>query len=593
MVEEEEDLIELLLRRLTQEKKKIKPTFLRVYISFLVPLSLLFPNLVSSNLTIFIALSVFLVIISLLPLFFELFFFNWGGHYKESLLLLPTFYKKLGTLGEIIVSIFILLVFVGIPLNLKCGTIFCTEIFSSRYDIKIVFATYLIFSITLTLLGIIIPSMTFWILFTFTYFLLLSIIFFLTPPVWYRVCRNIPLIYNSQFCNPYEVIITTEKEKMLTKLNGINVYIDSPQTIYAGKGYEFSFTIKNNYETPIGAYLEPGIHTDFGDLDFYSPISKNEITINSLSQYTDTYKFDPNKATVKRETCEWNATVIAEMNGFYRITNGKKEYNISKVECASDKKCDNGFCGKTSEYRCQCIDWLKATCKSSRVYSYLHIKHNGIFQAVKYLYFNLSRSVVDGEVEMGPVKVEIMLIPNPYDIGSSSSIKVFLKIKSLSGNISINSIKVKPIKTNITTIDRENEVIIFEIFKSDVSHCKTVEEAFQTSLITSGKEVGGIICELTPPTVERYVIDLNSRELLNREEIVYSKLMQTCMNFAARSSNSMLCNFELKRKKLESETEIKNILSFIKILVEIEYTRSSVYYSSTSVYRGEECKNLQ
>ncbi len=592
--EELEELVNLFLNRLFREKKKSKLTLLRIYISFVAPLSILFPNLVSSNLLIFIALSIFFIILSLLPLLLKVLLPK-NKLYEEELILLSQFFdRNLGTLTELIIAIFLLFMFVGMPLNLKCGTIFCTEIFSSRYDIKIVVATYLIFSIFLSLLGIFISSMIFWIVFIFVYLLLLSIVLFLTPSLWYKICQNIPVIYNSRFCKPYEVIITSEKEKIFTKLNGINVYINSPQTLYAGKSYEFSFTIKNNYEVPVRVYIEPTIHTDLGDLDFYSPASENDVTISSLSHYTGTYKFDPSKATVKKETCEQNSTEIAEKNGFYKIVDGKKEYNISKVECASDKKCSNGFCGRISEYICQCIDWLEATCKSNRVYSNLYIRHSGIFQAIKYLYLNSAKSTIaDEEIEMRPIRVGITFMPNPYNLGSSSTIKVFLKVKSLSGNITINSIKVKPIKTNITTIDRENEVIIYEIFKSDVSRCRSVEEAFPTSLITSGKEVGGIICELTPPTVERYVIDLNNQELLNREEIVYSKLTQACVNFTTRVSNSALCNFELRKKKLESEAEIKNILSFIKVLVEIDYTRSNVYSSSTSVYRGEECKNLQ
>lgn len=417
------------------------------------------------------------------------------------------------------------------------------------------------------------------------FFLLIIIVsivslFIIYPSLWYRTCKNIPLLSSPSICNPIEVKIVTEKSPPIPKSSGVSPYLYAPKNIYCGKNYKFGFSFLNNYEEDISVTFVPVILSSKGNLALYTE-EISGILLKPKKSFQSSFSFEIDELKEWKESCEWTSEEIAEVKKFYTIgENGEKIYQFDKIECSKDKKCQEGyFCGKEEKYRCICLNWENITCNPNKLTLSLFYTHSGVFRAIVPLYYTSSERVTPQTITQEPISVQIKLIPNPYDPQSSvQKIEVYLKIKSLSGNIEINEIKVNPLLTKVITKNKESGIVVEETIGSTLLECKSIKEAFETNKIEGGKEIGGTICYLSPPTIQTIVKEEEREEKLN---ISFNEISSFC----SRYKIGAICNKEMVSKG--DLDKIEGAMRIMNVVVEIKYTREYLASQPLTIAKNE------
>ncbi|MEM2506771.1 MAG: hypothetical protein QXG39_03730 [Candidatus Aenigmatarchaeota archaeon] len=439
--------------------------------------------------------------------------------------------------------------------------------------------------------------------------ILISVLFFIIPFIMssispYSICMQLP--YISQYCNPREVRVKGPEIVKVPLSGGIALTFSLPQTLYAGEPFDYTFTLINYYEDSINFQIKKSyaLSTYGSKVKFVYPFTQRINVLKRGEFYQDGVLVDPSQFTVEGvEGCPYYE---------FELENGEK------VECAKDKPCgtDKESCIKIGYKKCECADWLKATCSGSDVKLGMEIQHTGFLIGNASLYYSsvTTKPAPAFSLLQGPLNVTIEFQPNPY-IGPlhyyRNDISMYVTIASRSGDIVIDEFNVTPLTTIITTIDREKKKKLVETVGTEVIWCEDVSGTF----IPSREGITKLFCKLKPPHVKTELIDLESGQTIELNNVSFDRVVYYCNKIKPNETEnktghifwsnywekiyqsieeSGLCEMLKKEKNTTEETIVENSLKFVSIYIGVNYTRHSVFESSliTPYTRTEECINF-
>lgn len=517
---------------------------------------------------------------------------------------------------DVIVNIVFCIIFFAILLilssSLNCGSQACFWIISARFGTLGAVAT---FFIVLTFYLTLIPMIKDWKIYIVVITVITSILMFiliplLSPANYYKFCKQIPFMYGTSICKPREVKVDPIKTVKIPVAGGITVRIETPSTLYGGNPYEFTFVITNLYDRDINFLIKPSIVSYYGsNIEFIQPFNQKISSLKPREFYQDVVFLNPNEMYTGKGTCPYTTDQIS-------IATGLPE---DKVPCSRGKPCENpkASCTKLDVFQCACVDWNLATCSRNPLKVKMNIKHTGFFLGNSSLYYSekIVNPVRATELIQGPLRVIIEFIPNPYVAtihGYREDVSMFVTFQNFGGEIRLNNFKVLPQKTVIHTIDKEKEIELLEEVGTEVISCRSLEEILPGTL-KSGSEIGGKLCTLKPPFVKTTLIDLRNKEVIEVNNVTYSFINNYCYkvkpNITERGyvfwstnwdkiyetvSESGLCEL-LKKENVKEREIVKESLSYVHVLLELEYEREIDFYSGEIVpyTRTEECMKVE
>lgn len=582
-----------MLKSKTRGRKNL---LVQLFVAILIPLIIFFPldvrNILITILVISVIIFIVLIIITVKTGF-------WG----------------INQIGQIILAILFVLGLLILTQFLNCGREACFDIVGERFGILGAYLFFLVVLAFFVILALLTWGITFWIVTIVSTIILLILIPFLSPSSWYNMCKIIPLISSSEYCNPIRIKITPAKYISTQTTGGVNIRFNAPKSMYGGEPYEYSFSIKNLFPSSINFYVTPLLAIKYGTsiIYFSSPFKQEVTNINSNTSYQSSVFIDPKNIKsensipfIKSSYCPYTSTDIARHKGYYTTdVFGKTNFDLEKVECASDKPCKEKMCITLRSFECTCLDFIDLTCSTdSKIYPTIYLKNSGMMRAKITLYYSekYTQPVNPIKFSNDDITLSLELIPNPY-IGTVhkylTDVNLFLKIKNSGGGI----IKVKEItlttpKTTIITTDLSKEITLVEEIGTDIIECKKVSDLFPIGIETD-EEYGGLFCKLKPPQVKATLIDNRNNES-ESTNITYNVILDYCTNGSVderwrgifeKIGKSGLCDF-LNNKNKEKEMMIINqSISGAPIYVEVKYEKEKVYssYSVDINTRTPEC----
>ncbi|MEM3393670.1 MAG: hypothetical protein QXY79_01320, partial [Candidatus Methanomethylicia archaeon] len=396
---------------------------------------------------------------------------------------------------------------------------------------------------------------------------------------------------------------------------GISVNIETPETMYAGEPYEFTYTVKNNYESDIYFDVQVGMLSSYGSgVVFSHPYKVRKSTLSSKAYYQDTVYIDPEKLTVVEDTCPYNTLYLGLAKGMNKITEMEE-----KIECSKEKKCKDpkSACVKIDFFECKCVDWVELTCSKNDIKVKMTVEHDGVFIGNGSLYYSetITSPARSTELVQGPLSVIIEFLPNPYIASIHQYIEdvsVYVTLKNQGGTIKIKDFKLEPIDTVIHTINKENGVELIEEIGVDVISCRDITEIVPEGIMSYGSEVGGKICSVTPPFVKTTIKDLEKNTIVELNNVTFSGLKYFCEketpNYLNQNESKLnwskywdkiyelvgesgLCEILKKKEGDNDKIIVSNALKHVDVELTITYERTGDYYSKNIVpyTRTEKC----
>jgi hypothetical protein len=574
----------------------------QVFVAFIVPMLIFFPFDLQRML---IPLFVILIILLVLAVF--------SGTFVDILVS-----AGIGSLEfifkDIIPGLAVILILLIATQFLNCGSQSCFWVVSTRFGTLGALVAFFVVLAVFLLLAFFTKGITFYILTAIVGFLLLfSIIPLLSPQKYYSFCKQ-TFLYDTVLCKVREVRVDPLKTVKIPVTGGINVKIETPSTLYAGEPYEFAFTLTNFYERPISFNLKPSAISSYGsNIEFSQPYHPKTPELKAGEYYQDSIYLDPNEMTIEEGTCPYATEQLAVAH------NIKPE----EVVCSHDIPCGNqkSACAKLDIFECDCLDWAKATCSKNPLKMKLYVSHSAFFLGNSSLYYSeeITSPAYGVELTQGPLRVTTEFQPNPY-IASihqyRQDVNLYVVFKNFGGTITIKDFKVEPQNTVIHTIDKEKQIELIEEVGTEVISCRDINEILPGGKLRSGEEIGGKLCTLKPPSVKTTLIDLETNEVKEVNNVTFSFISYFCSKkkpeegeptgMTAWSKNwdniykavdeSGLCEILNKKdeKNIEKQT-VQKALSYVNVLIEFNYDRSAEYYSQevTPYTRTEECIKLQ
>jgi len=349
----------------------------------------------------------------------------------------------------------------------------------------------------------------------------------------YSICMNLPFI--SQYCNPREVRVQGPEIVTIPVSGGVGMEYNTPGTLYAGEDpYEYTFTFRNYYSVPITFTLKPSIISEYATkIKFNIPETFFKQRINELNKsqfYQDgVFIIDPRQ--LEAEPVQGCPYYVFQIN---------KTQNIpaEKIECAKDKSCNDSSkaCVKTDYMECKCAGWAEATCSGAPLHVETEVEHTGYFVGVA----NISYSSINAppqpayELRQGPLSVTVEFIPNPY-IGwmyyLRNETSMYVTLRNRGGNITITSFNVEPLITNITTIDKEKQMVLIETVGVEKKWCK--DDLIGKNLPKSGIEIGMLLCKFSAPCVKTELINLSDNRTIELNNVTFDRVLYYCNKIRA------------------------------------------------------------
>ncbi|MEM5854335.1 MAG: hypothetical protein QW228_08270 [Candidatus Aenigmatarchaeota archaeon] len=585
-----EKLVEYLLGKMGKHKPKIYSTLIKLFLAFFIPLVIFFPTQVRAIILPYLILTILCVV---------------------AIILLIVFASPMAStfLGDFILALIVLVALFLSTQYINCGEQSCYWILTTRFGTTIALIIVVSILLIFLLVAIFCKGPSYWVLTILLTTLLLIGIPFLSPKNYYSLCKKIPFIYGTDICKPREVFVEPIKTVRIPVSGGIGAKIETPSTLYGGNPYEFTFTITNFYERNISFEVKPSIESSYGSgIEFFIPFTQKVFTLVPRASYQDMVFVDPQQIYVKSGTCPYSTIQLAKA----------KNIEEEDVVCSASKPCsDPKFaCVKLDVLECGCADWVKATCSRNYVNAKIYITHSGFFLGNTTLYYSeaITKPSPAFELTQGPLKVIVEFIPNPYIATIHQyreDVSVFITLKNLGGEIRINKINIIPIETTIHTIDKEKQLELIEKVTSNVKEIRDLSE-FLPGVLESGMEIGGKIATLTPPFVETKLIDLETQEVKEINNITFSFIKNYCEKTSVNASENVsafwstnwqkiydaisesgLCEL-LKKKELNESQIVKNALSHVDVLIELEYERETSFTSGNVIpyTRTEKCLKL-
>jgi len=347
----------------------------------------------------------------------------------------------------------------------------------------------------------------------------------------YSICMQLPFI--SQYCNPREVRVQGPEIVTIPVSGGVGMEYSTPGTLYAGEDpYEYTFTFRNYYSVPITFTLKPSIISEYATkIKFNIPETVFKQRINELNKsqfYQDGVFIDPRQ--LEAEPVQGCPYYVFQIN---------KTQNIpaEKIECAKDKSCNDSSkaCVKTDYMECKCAGWAEATCSGAPLHVETEVEHTGYFVGVANIYYSSVNAPPKPAYNLlqGPLSVTVEILPNPY-IGwmyyLRNETSMYVTFRNLGGNITITSFNVEPLVTNITTIDKEKQMMLIETVGVEKKGCRDDLAGMQ---LPFGSEIGMLLCNLSAPYVNTTLINLTDNKTIELNNVTFDRVLYYCNKIRA------------------------------------------------------------
>ena len=349
----------------------------------------------------------------------------------------------------------------------------------------------------------------------------------------YSICMQLPFI--SQYCNPKEVRVQGPEIVTIPVSGGVGLTYGAPQigrpsaTLYAGEPYEYTFTFTNHYSVPITFKLNMSIVSRYATgVKFNFPFTQRISELKPNQFYQDGVFIDPAQLTAEEVYgCPYYVWQI----------NATQKIPAEKVECAKDKPCNitgnitGKSCVKTDYMECKCVGWNETTCSGAALYLHTDVEHTGYFVGLANLYYSSINEPPKPAYRLtqGPLSVTVEFQPNPY-IGPvhyyRNDTSLYVTFKNMGGDITITSLNVTPLVTNITTIDKEKGMMLEEIVGVEKKWCR--EEEIVGRFIPSGREFSLMLCKLTPPYVNTTLKNLTDNRTIEINNVTFDRILYYC-----------------------------------------------------------------
>ena len=345
----------------------------------------------------------------------------------------------------------------------------------------------------------------------------------------YSICMQLPFI--SQYCNPREVRVQGPEIVTIPVSGGVGLTYGAPQigrpsaTLYAGEPYEYTFTFTNHYSVPITFKLNMSIVSRYATgVKFNFPFTQRISELKPNQFYQDGVFIDPAQLTAEEVYgCPYYVWQI----------NATQKIPAEKVECAKDKPCNitGKSCVKTDYMECKCVGWNETTCSGAALYLHTDVEHTGYFVGLANLYYSSINEPPKPAYRLtqGPLSVTVEFQPNPY-IGPvhyyRNDTSLYVTFKNMGGDITITSLNVTPLVTNITTIDKEKGMMLEEIVGVEKKWCR--EEEIVGRFIPSGREFSLMLCKLTPPYVNTTLKNLTDNRTIEINNVTFDRILYYC-----------------------------------------------------------------
>lgn len=397
-------------------------------------------------------------------------------------------------------------------------------------------------------------------------FLFFIMPFGLTAAKPYSVCMNLPFI--SQYCNPREVRMQGPEVVTIPVSGGVGMEHSTPGTLYAGEDpYEYTFTFRNYYSVPITFSLKPSIISDYATkIKFSIPNTTFQQRINELNKsqfYQDGVFIDPHQ--LKAEPVQGCPYYVWQIN---------KTQNIpeEEVECAHDKPCEDPSkaCVKTDYMECKCAGWAEATCSGAPLYIETEVEHTGYFVGVAKIYYSSVNAPPKPAYNLlqGPLSVTVEFLPNPY-IGYMEYLRnvtsMYVTFRNLGGNITITSFNVKPLVTNITTIDKEKQMMLIETVGVEKKGCRDDLAGMQ---LPFGSEIGMLLCNLSAPYVNTTLINLTDNQTIELNNVTFDRVLYYCNKIRAPEEETQPTYWNYSTVDWYKEGDVINLPENFTIIVD-------------------------
>jgi len=337
---------------------------------------------------------------------------------------------------------------------------------------------------------------------------------------------NLPFI--SQYCNPREVRVQGPEIVTIPVSGGVGMEHSTPGTLYAGEDpYEYTFTFRNYYSVPITFSLKPSIISNYGTkIKFEIPKTLFKQRVNQLNKsqfYQDGVFIDPR---------ELKAEPIQGCPYFKWQINKTRNIPMEEIECGKDEPCKDPSkaCVKIDYMECKCAGWAEATCSGAPLYIQTEVEHTGYFVGVANVYYSSINAPPKPAYNFlqGPLSVTVEIVPNPY-IGWMSYLRnetyMYVTFRNLGGNITITSFDVKPLVTNITTIDKEKQMMLIETIGVEKKWCR---DDLAGKDLPFGSEIGILLCKLSAPHVKTELINLSDNRIVELNNVTFDRVLYYC-----------------------------------------------------------------
>jgi hypothetical protein len=584
-----EKLLKLKIEELEKKLKKKKSIPLQIIVAFMIPIFIFFSIDVRNMIIIFI---IVVGVLFALYLYIGL--------------------SSIGGIQYFILSLAFLIILLIITQFINCGGKSCFHAIEERAGTLVASFLFLFTFVFFLVLGFITEGVSFWILSIITAVIMINLVQFISSPIWYKTCKNLPLVSTTDYCNPIKIRITPAQYLRVQTSGGVSVDFNAPRSMYAAEPYEYSFSIRNKFENNISFVVIPFLNIKYrtSSLYFTPNFQQKTSTITPNTSYQASVFFDTRDLKFsdlpisKSIICPYTATDIARDKGYYVTTPFGTFFNLEKVECASDKPCQNGrICVSYGSFKCTCLDFVDLSCSPEvKVYPGVYLKHTGFTRAKLPLYYyeNYTKPVGAFSFSNDDITLTLEAIPNPYIASIHkylNDVILFIKVKNKGGGIvKITKLKVLTPRTLINTTDLSQDVTLLEEVGTDIISCKGETDIFPYA-IASDKEHGGELCRLSPPQIKATLTIKGETKTFN---ITYNALFSYCFgNFEKERWRGIFESLErsgiceiMYNNKMEKERNILNQSMFVTyVYVEVYYEKENIYsyYPLSINTRTREC----
>jgi hypothetical protein len=379
-------------------------------------------------------------------------------------------------------------------------------------------------------------------------------------------------------------------------------------TLMAGYDYYSSFTVTNNYERGISFSYTPFIEVLYKGSEIKFTKSINSLKLEKEWTKEEPLTFKSDELTLVGTPCPYPTSTLANYYGILE----------EEVECSGEKGCAVGKCLKIASMICECANWEKVTCNGDLARLGIEYSHDGFLKGKATLYYTKEeyQEVPIQKYVQGPITVYVTFYPNPWiEKIYGEEDKAILRFEAEgNGDIIIDKIKVDSafaqVVTSITGYSSEiGDVVNFTLIENvslEKIECKPILDE-----VPSGEKVVIHECYFKPPSVTLVLMETEKLDLSYEEEITYENIDEYCETGFRNKlievlgpkiggelskvlrDKSTLCRIkagEEAESKGLTEEEFKeivgNMLRFIDVMFEIEYTRDATAYSLwVDIYR--------